>query len=85
MYDVVLEKSYPLIPPDTVLRFKIMCREKASGNAVKFAEFRFSVPKDDTIDWFEFQEVNSEKAMLTVNSFHGKEIYEFIWADIFST
>ena len=85
MYDVVLDKSYPLLPPDTVLRFKIKCRENASGKEVKYTEFRFSVPKDNTVEWFEFEEVNSEKAKLIVNSFHEQEVYEFNWNDIFST
>lgn len=82
-YDVIIEISYPPFPPNDNLHIKIVCRDNISEQEIEYTKFTFAVPEERNIEWFEFEEISSEKAKLISNSFYAQEIYVFSWQEIF--
>lgn len=80
---ILIEVSYPPMPPNETLHIKIKCKENISQKEIEYSTLSFSVPPDEDASWFEFNEIDSENAELTVHSFHRERILEFNWNDIF--
>lgn len=81
-HDIVLYKSYPPFPPDSVLKFKIVCKDNSTGKEVNQGEVRFSVPKNG--DWFSFEEDTPQGCVFVFHHQTHDERLELSWADIFS-
>lgn len=82
-YTVILNRSEDALAMGKMYRFQIVCRHNLSGREKMYTEIQFSVPKDDKVKWFQFQELDSNKAELIINSSHGKDFIEFVWTEVF--
>lgn len=80
-HDIVLYISYPPLPPNNRLKFKMICKDNSSGKEVKQEEFSFSVPQNE--DWFTMKEDASQKCDFILHHSYGDEKIELVWGDIF--
>lgn len=81
-HDIVLYKSYPPFPPDSVLKFKIVCKDNSTGKEVNQGEFRFSVPKKG--EWFSLEEDTPKGCVFILHHQNRSEMLELLWEDMFS-
>lgn len=80
-HDIVLYKSYPPFPPDSVLKFKIVCKDNFSGKEFKKGEFRFSVPKKG--EWFSLEEDTPQGCVFVLHHQTRDEPIRLLWGDMF--